>query len=948
MHSIIISFGVDASSNLKCKLSIFLLQFQGLIKNLSIMYNIMSATCLNIIQDLNKSVDNANTALIYNMTETTTKYEWVCIKPNITYDFYYQFLKEEWEQIINNFINQPNKCTSRLSEFVEIYRHATPERIVQARKLLNALAVDDANITNKFSLDNINLDNIVLDVIANSIMSSSGEIQYELKPNFIEAIQDLGNVMYDNCQCQLVDIFKTIFKKYKKKLHYKYQGKSKDEVIELLRNDYNKFKQNIKKFNTDGNLSSQKNITDKLANKLTGLYGFSIENELERLIPKELGSLKQFFIRVISEYYNNLHPIVWAQIFKNMTENIFIDLPYTPDEIFSFASKYLLLNSGPFILKILQMIRPVLSPELASKYNLTKLTYPVLKLDQIDIILQKVVYNWDMYKVVRNFSASVGHVSKVIRVDQPDKPFMIKMIKPLAVAQSCWEYKTLYNIYPEGSCEQAFIKNMLESNGRELNVNNEINNINKGYEYYTATYNDIYGHNIDAKLTTIQNIPGIIVPGTWFALTMTLAPGIPLSKLVEIENNPLLTTDNAYRARLHRCLDILVNKFFLNIIKNGFYHGDLHAGNIFFSYEQNQMTLIDFGAVGEINIYADDPDVRTLLDIVVMSMFNNYDEILDTMTELMNRKCVETQIDPTTPEYQELKQKLISYKMDNILYQNIEKEKSEQYKKDIFSEERINAEKAAHAEVVKTHSFGQDNIDSIYSFLEYDPHEEDFVIETRDELPPYTNVQPSTGVGFVNVLEEIIKFYALSGVNIAIKFNEFYEFQKAYALLLGVLHKVKYNPYRTGIAIGKAIKNWKNIPELMHIRTVAHFVKSYLNQKNKFKAFKEQMNIEPLQAKNIENSTIVSKNNETSKINKSSKTTGTTFVIPNANINTIDINKNISSKSYDLIKRAMIHDIALSEIQTDTESNELVGGDDNKYFLKYLKYKAKINKLMST
>ncbi|XWV26905.1 hypothetical protein QJ857_gp0145 [Tupanvirus soda lake] len=909
------------------------------------MYNIMSATCLNIIQDLNKSIDNANTALIYNMTEPTMKYEWVCIKPNISYDFYYQFLKEEWDQIINNFINQPNKCTSRLSEFVEIYRHATPERIAHARQLLNALAVDDTNLASSFNLDNINIDNIVLDVIANSIMSSNGEIQYELKPNFIEAMQDLGNVMYDNCQCQLVDIFKTIFKKYKKKLHYKYQGKTKDEVIELLRSDYNKFKQTLKTFNTNGTVSPKNNLTDKLANKLTGLYGFSIESELDRLIPKELGSLKQFFIRVISEYYNNLHPIVWAQIFKNMTENIFIDLPYTPDEIFSFASKYLLLNSGPFILKILQMIRPVLSPELATKYNLTKLTYPVLKLNQIDIILQKVVYNWDMYKVVRNFSASVGHVSKIVRVDQPDKPFMIKIIKPLAVAQSCWEYKTLYNVYPEGSCEQAFIKNMLESNGRELNVNNEINNINKGHEYYTATYNDVYGYDIDAKLTGIQNIPGIVVPGTWFALTMTLAPGIPLSKLVEIENNPLLTTDNAYRARLHRCLDILVNKFFLNIIKNGFYHGDLHAGNIFFSYEQNQMTLIDFGAVGEINIYADDPDIRTLLDIVVMSMFNNYDEMLDTMTELMNRKCVETQIDSSTPEYQELKQKLIGYKIDNILHQNIEKEKSEQYKKDIFSDERINAEKVAHAEVVHTHSFGQENIDSIYSYLEYNPQEEDFVIETRDELPPYTNVKPGTGVGFVNVLEEIIKFYALSGVNIAIKFNEFYEFQKAYALLLGVLHKVNYNSYRTGIAIGKAIKNWNNIPQLMHIATVSHFVKSYLNEKSKFKAFKEQMKIEPLQAESVVNPSTISKINETSKINKSSKTTGTTFVISNTNTINTTANKNISNSKYDLIKNAMIQNIALSEIQTDTENGDLVGGD--KYFLKYLKYKAKLNKLMS-
>jgi hypothetical protein len=68
-----------------------------------------------------------------------------------------------------------------------------------------------------------------------------------------------------------------------------------------------------------------------------------------------------------------------------------------------------------------------------------------------------------------------------------------------------------------------------------------------------------------------------------------------------------------------------------------------------------------------------------------------------------------------------------------------------------------------------------------------------------------------------------------------------YELQKAYALLLGVLHKVGYNSYRTNIAISKAIKNWRLIPKLLEIGTVRHFVESYNEQKKIFKAVKKDI-----------------------------------------------------------------------------------------------------------
>ena len=173
------------------------------------------------------------------------------------------------------------------------------------------------------------------------------------------------------------------------------------------------------------------------------------------------------------------HPIIWAQIIKGMADNVFKDLPFTPNEIFAFLSRYTLLNSGPYILKILQMIRPVLTDEIATKYNLTKLSYPLIEPNQVEMILQEIVINYSMLKVVLNRSASVGHVCIGYYVDNQAERFVIKIIKPLSIAQSCWEYKTLYDLYPVGSCESEFIQNMLKSNGEEMNVNNEIANLNE-------------------------------------------------------------------------------------------------------------------------------------------------------------------------------------------------------------------------------------------------------------------------------------------------------------------------------------------------------------------------------------------------------------------------------------------------------------------------------------
>lgn len=791
-------------------------------------------SCITLLKNISEIIDESNIKIIDHMTDSNFQQSLMCVKPNTSYGYFFDEMALKWNKIINKFLLE-KKCDPFLINLL-VKSKKFPVQKVQA--FTNVLQSYD--IPNFGALQNIprsklealindpSIKELALDEFIDFILEEKIE-DYALHPNLKETSTRLFKLLINNCFCESVNVFREIIKVYKKKYMQVYSTQDKNKIKKIIKQDYTNLMQYIQKLDNVSITNIESSLADDMTNSLTTLYGFSVESELNRLIPDELGSLKNFFVTVIKTYFNELHPIIWAQILKKIIDDFPKELPYGKEEIFAFLSKCLLLNSGPFILKILQMIRPVLTPELKNRYNLNRLSYPLMTHGQVDVVLNKVVNEWHLYKVVKHISASVGHVCIVYRVDKPNYPFIIKIIKPLSIAQSCWEYKTLHNIPSFTDCEKQFVKNMLESNGEELDARNEIKNIMSGKQYYSATYSEVFGYDINAKLSSIQNIPNVIKDDCWFALTMSLAPGVPLSELVE---NDMLKEDTKYRAKLHRCLDLLVYKYFMNIVQNGFYHGDLHAGNVFFSYEKSVLTLIDFGAVGHINLYSKDPATEALLEIIVMSMFHNFEGILDVMSRLLNNRCTETKVDTTSTEYQNFREELIKYHHENIRNELHEKQREEQYKKDIFSQTRINDEK----EDIKIKNTSEHKYTNAYSYLEYEGGPKEVVVENKNILPVFTEiVGDKKQMTFANVLEKIIAFYAKNGVNIAIKFNDFFSFQKAYLLLLGTMKQVGYSSYRVGIAIRKAILSWKNTAKLLEIPTVLHVYNIYTreNKKNK-------------------------------------------------------------------------------------------------------------------
>lgn len=815
----------------------------------------MTSECLTVLNKLAVSVDNANTELIKNMIDDKTDKKKICVRTNVSYDFYFQRLKRDWDEILGS---HSGSCLglSSLRKFAS----------------MDLSGLSGSNATGVTSMDKNQMMDKALDLLIDQLLSP-GPSPFSMSEDAVETFSNLVMLLLDRCSCPstLLEIIQAIFAKYRDGLRKKLGTVDKAQIKKMIYDNFDALKKLVTESNkindgtsvtpkVPGEIAKKKEqLLTRLTETMTGLFSFSVAGELDRLIPNELGNMKEFFIKVISTYYEKLHPIIWAQMYKKACDEVFIDLPVTKEEWFQFVSKQVLLNSGPFILKIIQMIRPILSDELRTKYNLTSLSkfYPKLTPKQIDMVLTDILDDRHMYKVIARISASVGDVSIVERVDDIDHPLIIKVIKPLSIAQSCWEYATLGNIFDpiKEKCECDFVKGMLESNGEEFDVINENKNITDAYGYYTTNYNEIYGYNLDADLTTIQVIPNVVKPNCWFATALSLAPGLPLSTLVEGGKDQLLN-DTKYRARLHRCLDLLVSKFFFVILQHGFYHGDLHAGNIFFSYKHNQMTLIDFGGVGRLNVFEENPDIAALIEIIVMSIFYNYDDLLDKMTDLLNSKCdgLGKIIDKANDaEYIKLKEELKKDKIHNIKYQKITAQNSDKYISDLFSEDRLSHEASKYSGLDETQheQVVEKEAKSIYEYYEMRRPEKEGVIENDDILPKFTDVQPSKSVSFDKILLKIFAFYAKAGINVPIKFSEFYQFQKAYTLLLGVLDQVHYSSYRSGLAIKKAILNTAHINKLRHFKWVINAIRLYRTQRNKYNEFIKTMGINPESVEDI-------------------------------------------------------------------------------------------------
>ncbi len=752
-----------------------------------------------IVDNLQEELDSVNNRLSMIMFQKNMKYRDICARSDASADEFMRLLYPKWTSVFQN-VNTPCPITN----IAEVIDSTTLKNQLQ---FLSTLDVSNLSTKQLEMLVQTNPQ------VASKLMKSFHAHALSEDPQ--QFIFDILHRLSSLAACRGNEVILTVSQLYIDK--YTDTVNKNSEKLSAMINNVDAYMHRLMRRNsTLPNLSK------------------SIANELNALIPSHLGNMKKFLVAVISTYYQQIHPIVSAQIFCACLKAFRKELPSTPQNANSLFYRTILLNSGPVVLKLLQKIVSVLPDDMKITYGLQTLRYPLLKSTTVDDIMSEILVEPQYCKRTADFSASVGHVrmyryTNYTPETHEHREFMVKLIKPVTGAlTSCWEYSLLNTIYAVDTVENRNIRIMLEGIGSEFDLAKEARNMQKGYEKYTCTYRDSFHVDIDMSLTATRPLNDILREGVWQAVAMEVAKGIPLSEIVENKEKYLI--GDQLHASLYRGLDLLVQRWFFSIIGCGFYHCDLHAGNIFFSYEDRRMTVIDWGAIGYVNLFGRESVMKMMRKVIAASMYSNFCNVFEYITEELN-KDEEEVIDVTSSDYKKFNKRLEDYQKETKLLSPSQKVDDKQLYEDIFGDKRIESEWKAKSDVT-TESIS--NNDSIYMY--YDA-EEDVVTESRPEPTKLLMEQQKKkqGVAFSDVLNEIIFFYTVHDVNIQEKFPELIEFQKGYAMLLGTLFQLDYHPYRFKLALEKAIYRWEHWHRLVNLDVIFQFLVNMNVEKGKSK-----------------------------------------------------------------------------------------------------------------
>ncbi|HXT83371.1 MAG TPA: hypothetical protein VN704_03420, partial [Verrucomicrobiae bacterium] len=246
----------------------------------------MSITFEIFVQELIKAIDESNTYLIDKITNPDSKYELSCIKPNLTTNKYFRILKKKWDERIKKLMSQLDECDS-FAKLMFLYKTASNssnlasgidlQKLEELTKKQNLSAEGLKNTLKNFSISgNENMQNLVLEALVDNLMQRSDD--YGLDENAVVSLHRLIKVVSSRSLCWLWDIISVLaMAKYKRVL----KNKSKEEIIQLVRQDINYVIGKAREMNLDTVQLSFKSIIDNIINKIMGMHfpqsGMSIE-----------------------------------------------------------------------------------------------------------------------------------------------------------------------------------------------------------------------------------------------------------------------------------------------------------------------------------------------------------------------------------------------------------------------------------------------------------------------------------------------------------------------------------------------------------------------------------------------------------------------------------------------------------------------------------------------
>lgn len=330
-------------------------------------------------------------------------------------------------------------------------------------------------------------------------------------------------------------------------------------------------------------------------------FDFAPMKQLAEITKGLDGNFAQFLTKVF-ENYGPSQPLSdrKSMIASSLRDSVPTDEP--EKQLVAF-----LKGSGPYLLKILQLMGDeVDDPKLKEALSAVKSGLAPISPDIRKAMLAKIIEDsngkiTDIRELRSLGAASVGQTFKsritvIVNGEPIEKNVVIKLLRPGIQERAARERRFMEKMaadVPGMSGTFAGIADQIES---ELDLRNEAENVRKG-----SVYNGIG----DLDVRSMKLLEGF--PGSSSYMMIEQAPGSTVQSYISTFQK--MSTE---RVRAEKGVDPLIhgtrlaeNLHGLNtmwfeeaMFGSGFYHGDLHGGNIMFNADTNQkgqMTVIDFG-----------------------------------------------------------------------------------------------------------------------------------------------------------------------------------------------------------------------------------------------------------------------------------------------------------------------------------------------------------------
>lgn len=325
-------------------------------------------------------------------------------------------------------------------------------------------------------------------------------------------------------------------------------------------------------------------ILTSMIDALINSYDFAMIASLgEKIhIPSSAGKIGDFIKAVIVNYFPKQTSLDKRFIVATLLRET---MPNSEEELKLLA---IIKAAGPFFHKIIQLVGDYIpdntdnGKRLRTVLNEVKRNLlPISDYDLHNLLKEVEEASLDRFKitVLKTLGiASVGHalLVELTDVNNNKSKIVLKFIKPGVKERAQRDIDIILPL-AHRSGVMSFFAGTIEDILSELDFDNEYENLSEGNEVYNT-------NDINDRIKAVAFVPNFPISKKWLA--MSLAPG---SSLAEMSSK--LTANND-EEKLNRKIEYLImgmaseelaNKWMKQAFfgkRRGFYHGDLHAGNM--------------------------------------------------------------------------------------------------------------------------------------------------------------------------------------------------------------------------------------------------------------------------------------------------------------------------------------------------------------------------------